>query len=80
MQQGASQRKENPLDMGDLQPPASPCNALIITRNEQARGSSRLVALFFIAICRENSGIQRALDAKVVSNVPQPAEEVLLVE
>ena len=37
-------------------------------------------ALFFIAICRENSGIQSALDAKVVSNVPQPAEEVLLVE
>jgi hypothetical protein len=29
--------------MGDLQPPAHPCNARSITRNEQVSGSSPLV-------------------------------------
>jgi hypothetical protein len=29
--------------MGDLQPSANPCNARILTRNEQVSGSSPLV-------------------------------------
>ena len=49
MQHAASQRKENPLDMRDLQEPANPCNALWLTRNEQVSGSSPLVgSLIFL--------------------------------
>jgi hypothetical protein len=40
----------------------------------------RSSALFFVAICRENSGSQWSLDAKADANLLQPAEEMLLVE
>ena len=43
MQRTARQRKETGLDMRDLHSCANPCNALIITRDEQESGSSPLV-------------------------------------
>jgi hypothetical protein len=43
VQHRASRKKENPLDKGNLQARAKPCNALVITRNEQESGSSLLV-------------------------------------
>jgi hypothetical protein len=52
VQQGARQRKETGLDMRDLQTRANRCNALFITRNEQARGSSPLVGSFLCLYLR----------------------------
>jgi hypothetical protein len=44
VQRRAKRSKETPLDMGDLQARATPCNARPITRNEQGvSGSSPLV-------------------------------------
>ncbi len=40
----------------------------------------RSSALFFVAICRENFGIQRGFGTKAGANLAQPAEEALLVE
>jgi endonuclease YncB( thermonuclease family) len=41
---------------------------------------ARSSALFFVPICRENHGTRRGLGAEAGANLPQPAEEALLVE
>jgi hypothetical protein len=49
VQHSANRRRENRLDMEDLQARANPCNPLIITRNETLglSGSSPLVGSLF---------------------------------
>jgi hypothetical protein len=43
MQHAVNRRSKNRLGMRNLQSCAKPCNALLITRNEQVSGSSPLV-------------------------------------
>ena len=54
--------------MGDLQTPAGPCNALIITRNEQVSGSIPLMGPPFIAASLLSSLVRAA------TQVASPAE------
>jgi hypothetical protein len=61
--------------MGDSQAPASPCNTLIITRNEMRSAVRVRSSASFYKICRENSGTQGGFGAKAGANLLQPAEE-----
>jgi hypothetical protein len=55
--------------------------ALGLTRDEMRWAVRvRSSALYFVVVCRENPGIQGGIGAKAVSNLPQPAQEALLVK